>query len=95
MKLKHEPDRAGPNPVQALLPGQVAPFEHDPPRVGPVQCTQHVQQGALAATRGPDHAEELAILNRQIEPVQGADPSPVVGLDEVLGNQDGTLAGHS
>ena len=76
-----------------LLPGklgQVGAAHLDAPLGGGVQPTQHVQEGGLAAAGGADDGGELAPLDGQVHPVQGADhglPLAVV-LFQALGLQD-------
>ena len=66
-----------------LEAGDGDPVDEDPPRVGALDRGNHVEQRALAASRGPGQGDRLSRRDPQRDVAQGADPAGV-GLRDSL-----------
>ncbi len=87
MKLKDEPD--GPVPESGQLSVRKAeylflPKENFPVR-GPIQSTDHVEQGAFSDPRGPQNGHHLSSSDIQVQAPENPDLHPVrpVCLDQI------------
>ena len=78
-ELKDEADLAAAQQRPGRLAELVdpAPAEMDLAGGGPVEPAEQVQQGRLAAARGPHDADELALGDRQVDAAQRRDRDAV------------------
>jgi hypothetical protein len=58
--------------------GDVAPAELDPASIGPLKAGDQSEQRRLARPRWTEQGEELALLDRQVDPGDGDDLAVVL-----------------
>jgi len=69
MELEHEPERSRAEPGQlplAVLTDRVA-VNFEGARVGVIECSEDVQQGALPRTRRAEYCQKCATFDLEVE----------------------------
>ena len=64
-------------PLVGRHPGDVLAVHDDPALVRPVEARDEAERGRLAAARRPEQRQELALAERDVDPVQRLDGAEV------------------